>query len=92
MRRVSVSNTMLISWVEYKLFKSLDFFSDIGMHLQLDGSLLAHPAPMHAIVTEWGHIMQTLVAVLPLAASELYLLHMWSCVQGFDQSERHMQY
>ena len=30
---------------------------DIGMHLQLDGSLMAHPAPMHAIATEWGHIM-----------------------------------
>ena len=49
---------------------------DIGMLLQLDESLMAHPAPKHAIATEWGYIMQTLVAVLPLAASEVYLLHM----------------
>ena len=59
---MSPRNTMLIPWAVVQGF-------DIGMCLQLDGPLMAHPAPKHATATKVE--IQTPVAVLSLAASEV---------------------
>jgi len=85
---VSACNTMLIPWGRIPVVQGFD----IGMLLQLDGPLVAHPAPKHAIATKVEIHHANTSSCAPIGCQRGVSTAHVIMVQGFDQSEGHIQH